>query len=429
MYSIAEEAAGLVRSGDRVYIGTLTSTAYRLTDALLARRNDLEDVTICSGNLLRRTSFADPENEGHFRFLTYFAGPGERPVLQTPWGDYTSIHISQVESWLEETARPDIAFIEVSQPDEEGHMSLGLHGAALHLRAVELAKEVVFQVNPRVPFVDGIRGMVDVSQCDLLVEAEDAVDTVPNLPLDETLKAVADQIVARVPDGAVLQFGIGGISSAVGFSLQGKNDLSIHSEMFSDSMMTLMKNGNVTNRNTVYAPGKALAVFGLGTLDLYHFLDHNHDVLFAPYKLVNDPALIGRNPRFVSVNSAMAVDLYGQCASDNMGGRQISAVGGQLNFVRGAQLSEGGKSFIALTARTTGRDGRPRPRIVAAFPPATAVTTPRSDVQYVCTEYGCVNLKPLPARARAEALISLAHPDDRDKLREEGKRLGILPSL
>lgn len=243
--------------------------------------------------------------------------------------------------------------------------------------------------------------------------------------MDETLTRISRFIVEQVPDGATIQLGLGGVSGAVGFGLEHKNDLGIHSEMMTNSMMHLMKLGVVNNRRKSYIPGKAVVGFALGSQALYEFTDHNPDLFFAPYSFVNDPFVIAKNNHMISVNTAMSIDLFGQVAADSMAGRQQSAVGGQVDYVRGAQLSKGGKSFIALPSTLETSRGRSS-RIVASFPAGTAVTTSRHDVQYVVTEYGCVNLKPLSMEARTRALIGLAHPDFRDELEAQANQLGLL---
>ena len=421
----AEEAVRTVRSGDRVYGGTASSIAYRLLDALWDRREELEDVVLCGAMTSRLLPFFRPEAGGRFTTTTYFAGAGERLGIRNGQTTYTSFHLSQIETWCRETARPDVAFLEVSPPDENGFMSYGAFGTAFHDVMRELASTVVLQVNPRVPYVYGEKNRLHISQADLVVEAEDDPDTVPNLPLDEALQALSRLIVEQIPDGAAIQLGLGGVSNAVGFGLREKNDLGIHTEMFTDSMMELMKLGVVTNRRKTFLPGKTVASFALGTRALYDYMDHNEALHFVPYAFANDPAVIARNDHMISVNTAMAIDLYGQVAADNLGGRQQSAIGGQVDFVRGAQMSRGGKSFIALTS-THEKNGVRTSRIVPQFPAGTAVTTPRSDVQYVATEYGCVNLKPLTMDDRARALIRLAHPDFRDGLADAARRMGLL---
>lgn len=421
----AAQAVKCVKSGDRVYIGTASSIAYKLTEALYGRKDELEDVVICQGLTPRRLPVFLPEARGHFSTTTYFAGPGERLGIKNGQTTFTSFHLSQIELWCRRVARANVAFLEVSPPDGEGYLSYGAYGTAFHDCIREVADTVVLQINPNAPYVYGEKNKIHVSQADFLVEAADELDTIPNLPFDDVLKTISRFIVERVPDGATLQLGLGGVSNAVGFGLRDKNDLGIHTEMLTDSMMELARLGVVNNSRKTFLPGKTVTSFALGTRALYDYIDHNEDLYFAPYAMVNDPCVIARNDSMISVNTAMAVDLYGQVAADCMGGRQQSATGGQVDYVRGAQMSRGGKSFIALPSTLEHKAGVGS-RIVSAFPAGTAVTTARSDVQFVVTEYGCVNLKELTMDDRARALIRLAHPDFRDGLREDAKAMGLI---
>lgn len=420
-----QQAVEVVRSGDRIYAGTSSSIAYQLLNALYERRDELEDVVICHGMMGRLLPIFLPEAKGHFSTTTYFAGAGDRVGIQNGQTTFTSFHLSQIEVWCREVARANVAFLEVSPPDKDGYMSYGAYGTSFHDYVRQLAKTVVLQVNPNVPYVYGEHNLIHISQADLVAEAADQPDTVPNLPLDDTLTTLSRYIVDLIPDGATIQLGLGGIANAVGFGLREKNDLGIHTEMLTDSMMELAKLGVVTNKRKNFMPGKSVASFALGTRALYDYVDHNQDLYFAPYSFVNDPATIAKNDNMISVNTAMAVDLYGQVAADCLGGKQQSAIGGQLDYVRGAQMSKGGKSFIALSS-TLSKKGATSSRIVPMFPAGTAVTTPRSDVQYIATEYGCVNLKALTMDDRARALISLAHPDYRDELTDAAKKMGLL---
>lgn len=422
----ASEAVKAVRSGDRIYIGTASSIAYRLVEALYERREALEDVVICQGLTMRQLPIFTQEASEHFSTLTYFAGPGERLGIRNHQTTFTSFHLSQIELWCREIARPNVVFLEVSPPDEEGYMSYGAYGTTFHDYAREMADTVVLQINRNAPYVYGDRSRVHISQATVVVEADDEIDQVPNLPVDDSLKTLSQYIVDLIPDGATIQLGLGGISNAVGYGLRERNDLGIHTEMLTDSMMELSKLGVVTNKRKSFLPGKVVTAFAYGTRALYDYVDHNESVYFAPYSFVNNPVNIAKNDNMISVNTAMAVDLYGQVAADCLGGRQQSATGGQLDYVRGAQMSKGGKSFIALTSTVTSKSGKTSSRIVPSFPAGTAVTTPRSDVQFVATEFGCVNLKVLTMNDRARALIRLAHPDFRDELREQAKKIGLL---
>lgn len=213
----------------------------------------------------------------------------------------------------------------------------------------------------------------------------------------------------------------GGVANAVGYGLRTKNDLGSHTELMSDSIMELMKLGVVNNRRKQFMPGKTVASFTFGSRELYRFVDRNPDMYYMPFPIVNDPVNIAKNDNMISINTALSIDLFGQVDADNLAGKQYSATGGQLDFVRGAQMSRGGKSFIAVTSSFADRSGQRRSRIVLQFPAGTAVTTPRSDVQYIVTEYGCVNLKPLTMRERVRAMITLAHPQFRAELTEQAR--------
>ena len=420
-----EEAVKLVRSGDRVFIGSASSIAWKLAEALYARRDELENVVILHGLTPRVLPFFLPEAKGHFSTISYFAGFGGRAGIQNGQTQFTSIHLSEIRTWCHEVARPNVAFFEVSPPDENGYMSYGAYGVSFHDYVRKQARKVVLQVNRQQPYTCGQQNLIHISQADAVVETDVPDGQVPDAPATPEMKKIAEQIVEQVPDGAVIQLGLGGLSSAIGYGLKEKNDLGIHSEMLTNSMMELIRNGNVTNRCKQVLPGKSAAAFAFGSEELYRFADHNEDLYFAPYTFINNPYVIARNDNVISINTAMAIDLYGQVAADNLGGRQQSSVGGQVDDVRGAQMSKGGRSYIALTSLHKNKKGSSS-RIVAAFPPGTAVTTSRQDVQYVVTEYGCVNLKKLPMPDRARALIELAHPDQRTQLRDQAKALGLL---
>lgn len=421
-----EDAVKVIKSGDRIYIGTASSVAYKLCDALYERKDELENVTVCHGLLTRVLPFFKEESKGHFSSISYFAGPGERLGISTGQTQWTSLSLSQIRLWCKEIARPNVAFLEVSLPDENGYMSLGAYGPSFHEYVASIADVVVLQVNKNVPYVYGENTLIHISDATIVAEADDDLSALPNTPFDDTIKTLASHIIPLIPDGACLQLGIGGIANAVGYGLKNHTDLGVHTEMLTDSMMDLMKAGVITNKKKNFMPGKAMTAFAFGSKDLYEFVNHNEDIYFAPFNIVNDPFVIAKNDNMISVNTAMSVDLYGQVVADCLGGKQQSAIGGQVDYVRGSQLSKGGKSIIALTSTLDKKDGSKSSRIVASFPAGTAVTTSRSDVQYVATEYGCVNLNVLTMPERAKAMISLAHPSFRDELLAQAKQFGIL---
>lgn len=422
------QAAALVRSGQKVYIGCCTSYARAIADALAARSEELEDVTIGCSNIIPPMRFLDCAHPDAFRICTYFMGYEERRALQAGRADFTSVHLGQVDQWCRETFRPDIAFLDVSLPDENGWVSLGASGCCMHPYILEETPTVVFQLNRFSPYVTGLDTLVPLSAAQYLVRADVEKETIPGgvMEADPETAAMSRYILDEIPDGACLQIGIGGVANAVTYGLRTKNDLGCHTEMMSDALMVLMQEGVINNSRPKFIPHRSVVGFAFGSKALYEFLDHNEKMYFGPFPVVNHPANIAQNENMISINTAMSIDLFGQVAAEGIGPHQFSGTGGQGDYVRGAQMAKGGKSFLAFKS-TVGQnpDGSRKSRIVPCFPPATIVTTPRSDVQYVVTEQGVVNLKPLTTRDRARALIDLAHPDCRPELVEGAKKLGI----
>lgn len=426
----AEEAVKLVRSGDRVYVGTASSFAYTLMDALWERRDELENVTIlCSMSLKPSKMFGtDHDERNPFTIETFFLGARER-VAHRKHGmplNFSSFHLSQVDLWCREIGRPDVCFLEVSRPDENGYVSFGPSGGCMYTFLMESARTIVLECNAQTPYILGDEtSRMHISRADTMILTDSDVSALPNDEVDEISQQISELVLAEVPDGATIQLGLGKVSTAIGYGLMQRNDLGIFSELFSEPMMHLMKNGNVTNTAKGFMDGKSVFAFSLGTREMYQFMDRNSQIYNCTFPFVNNPVNIAKNKRMISINTAMSVDLFGQVAADSMGFTQQSAVGGQLDFVKGAQMSEGGKSIIAL-ASAFEKNGKLESKICASFPAGTAVTTPRSEVQYVATEYGCINLKHLNMADRVRAMISLAHPVFRDQLTEEAKAHGLI---
>lgn len=426
----AAEAAKLVKSGDRVYAGTASSFAYVLLDALWERRQELENVTIMGSMGYQKCPVYDETSDNPFLFNTFFMGVNERKQQKAGKKvTYNSVHLSLVDDWSFNIAKPDVCLFDVSLPDEEGYMSYGPSGCAtqegLKLAAKQAGKKIILQVNRCTPYVLGEGNLIHVSEADAIVEADRPYDDFVTMVPDETSETIAKYILEEIPDGATFQLGLGNISTAIGYGLRHKNDLGIHTELLNDPMLALMESGNVTNARKGYMDGKTVFSFTLGSKRLYETLERNDKFYVMPFRVANDARIIAQNRRMVSINATMSVNLFGEAASDCIGWRQQSATGGQLDFVRGAQWSEGGKSFIA-TASSFEKNGKLVSKIVPYFTPGTAVTTPRSDIQYVATEYGCVNLKNLTADGRAKALISIAHPAFREELTSQAKQFGLL---
>lgn len=410
------EGVKIVRDGDVVYLGACTSGAYELGRALGMREGELQGVTLACSLMLQPMSIM---RSGAFKINTFFMGPQERAGLLRGATDYTSLHLSEMERWCYETAKPDVAFLEVSLPDEKGYMSFGATGVALHHYIKESAERIVLQINQHVPYVYGEKNLIHISEADAVVWKDEPLVENPELEIDDRISAISNFLVEQIPDGACIQLGLGGVSNAVGYGLQGKNDLGAHSELMTDSIMKLMKSGVINNRRKNYMVGKTVASFTFGSRELYEFIHKNEDMYYMPFPMVNDPRNIAKNDNMISINTALSIDLLGQVCADNISGRQYSATGGQVDFIRGAQMSRGGKSFIAMESTVKGKEAGVHSRIVSRLPLGSVVTTPRSDVEHVVTEYGCVNLKPLTMRDRVRAMISLAHPDFRERLKEE----------
>lgn len=418
----AKEAVQLVNSGDRVFIGFASSIAYALAD----RRDELEDVTVVTCHSARPTPLLGSDGTAPFLITTPFQGPGERTATRNGSAvDFTSFHLSQVDIWINRVARPNVCFLAVSLPNEEGYFSYGPSGGCVNTFARDRADRIILQVDPNIPYITGEHCLIHLSEADAITESNEPLLSLGEGTPDETAREISRQILPLIPDGATIQLGIGELSTAVGYGLRERNDLGIHSELFSEPFMHLIKNGNVSNAKKGFLDGLSVFSFAMGSSELYRFMDHNQSLYAGTFPFVNDVRNVAKNRRMISINSAMSIDLYGQVAADAMEWRQHSGVGGQLDFVRGAQWSEEGKSIIATNSSFV-KNGVRRSKIVLSFPEGTAVTTPRSDVQYVATEYGCVNLKELPMKDRVREMISLAHPDFRDELLEKAREKKLL---
>ena len=422
----ADEAVKIIKSGDRVYTGTASSGAYALMEALWNRRHELEDVTVMSSNVYQYSPLYDISEDNPFLYNTYFMGVNERKRLKggSPVS-FNSIHLSKIDLWARDIAKPDAAFFEVSLPDEDGNMSYGASGVALHKYLKEESKYIILQVNKNTPYVYGEDNTINVSEADAIVEADWEYDDYTAGEPDELSKEIAKHILPEIHDGATIQLGLGGISIAVGYGLKELNDLGVFTEMLAQPMYELIKNGNVTNRYKGYMDGKTVYSFTFGNNELYRALDHNDEFYALPFPVVNDPRNIAKNKNMISINSAMSFDLFGQVAADCVGWKQQSGTGGQADFVRGAQWSPGGKSIIAMASSFV-KNGKRISKIVPSFAPGTAVTTARSDVHYLATEYGIVNLRELTMQDRARAVISLAHPDFREELTSQAGAAGLI---
>ncbi len=422
----AEEAAKLIQSGDRIWATLGVSTPYVLLEAIGERRKELQDVTLYVHSMMKPLSWLDAESEEHIHVISGFIGPGERAAEKKGWkADTLAYQLYRQDEVMLRVVKANVGLLQLTPPDEKGYCYLGC--SALGVKEVlETANLVIGQINSYNPAICTEDLCVHVSQLDAVVEADEPLPLLGSAKPDETDKKVAAHIVELVPDGATLQIGVGSISNAVGYYLEHHKDLGIHTELYTDSMMYLTKKGAVNHSKKVLYPGKAVMGLAGGSKEMYEFLNNNPTIINKNIEWVNDPKVIAQNNNMISINACIGIDLLGQVSSESFGFRQYSGSGGQLDFVRGAQKSPGGKSFLAMRSTVEKKDGTVLSKITLTHPIGSAITVPRTDVEYVCTEYGVVNLQNQSIDYRARALISIAHPDFRDSLTFEAKKAGIL---
>ncbi|MBI4461901.1 MAG: acetyl-CoA hydrolase/transferase family protein [Acidobacteria bacterium] len=420
----AGDALGCVRSGNRVYIHPGCATPEPLVQALAARAAELTNVEVVHLLTFGQADYIRPEMEGRFRHTAFFIGANVREAVNAGRADFVPIFLSEIERLFSTGAMPiDVALIQVSPPDEHGFCSLGV-GVDTTLTAAKCARTVVAEVNEQMPRTWG-DSFLHTSQIDYLVETNRPLLELPRHPMTELHRAIGRNIADLIEDGATLQLGIGGIPDAVLLYLREKNDLGIHTEMFSDGIMELVKAGIITCERKTLHPHKIIASFVLGSRALFDFIDNNPLIELHPVYYTNDPFVIAQNEKMVAINSALQVDLTGQVCSDSIGRTFYSGFGGQTDFIRGAAHAKGGKPIIALPA--TAKDGSVS-RIVPVLDSGAGVVDTRADVHYVVTEYGVAYLFGLSVRERARALIRIAHPKFREELAEWAMRAHILPA-
>ncbi|MDX1907152.1 MAG: acetyl-CoA hydrolase/transferase C-terminal domain-containing protein [Bacteroidia bacterium] len=406
------EAVACVRSGDRVFVHGAAMTPRLLVEAL-TDRDDLREVELVHIHTEGRTRYAEAPYASRFHANACFVGGNLRQAVQEGRADYIPVFLSEIpQLFRRHLLTPDVALIQVSPPDKHGYCSLGA-SVDVALAAVQTARRVVALVNPQVPRAHG-DGFIHLSDIHAAVWTDEPIYAFPAATLTEAERQIGRQVAGLVEDGATLQMGIGGVPDAVLAELTGHRNLGIHTEMFSDGIIGLMKAGAVTNARKKVYPGKIVSSFVMGTQAVYDFLDDNPIVLLKDCSLTNDTSLIRKNPRVTAINSAIEIDLTGQICADTIGMSQYSGVGGQMDFIRGASLSEGGKPIIALSSVTS----RGLSKIVPVLKPGAGVTTTRAHVHHVVTEYGVADLYGRNLRERAKALISIAHPDHREHLEQ-----------
>jgi acyl-CoA hydrolase len=419
----ADEAVRFVQSGDRVWFGEGCGTPQPLIDALVRRAPELHDVELCHMLTLGDAAYARPEYGGHFRHNGLFLGGNVRAAVADGRADYTPIFLSEIEGLLESAELPlDVAFIQTSAPDDHGFLSLGT-SIDCSLTAARCARVVVAEVNRQMPKTYG-DSFVHVSKMSAIVETDRPLLELPVSGEPTRIqRRIAANVAKLVPDGAALQIGIGGLPDAVLSALRDHKDLGVHSEMCSDGVIDLIAAGVLTGERKNLHRGKIIIGFVLGSKRLFDFMRANPMFEMHPTRYTNDPFVIAQNDRMVAINSALQVDLTGQVCADSIGTRPYSGFGGQVDFIRGASRSKGGKPIIALPSTALGGSVS---RIVPVLDPGAGVVTTRADVHYVVTEHGVADLHGKTLRQRAEALIAIADPRFQDELLDFAQRAKYL---
>jgi len=420
----AEDAVSIIESGNRIYISGNAATPYPLVKALAARKDSLRNVNVVHVLLLGDDPLSAPGMEGHFRHKSLFVGPADRKAVNEGKADYFPIFLYEIPGLFYHgtgTLPLDFAIIQTTPPDAHGFLSFGVEDLATKA-AAENAKKLIVQVNDKMPRTLG-DCFVHVSKATKVVETSEELPTLEIAPPNEVETRIGQYIADLVEDGSTLQLGIGGIPNAALSAMDNKKDLGIHTEMVSDGIMEAIELGVITGAKKTLHTGKVVATFILGSTELYNFSHNNPLFEMHPVDYSNDPFVVAQNDKMVAINSAIEVDLTGQVCSDSIGYKIYSGFGGQVDFIRGAARSKGGKPIIALPS-TTKNDTISK--ITSHLLEGAGVVTSRGDVHYVVTEFGVAYLHGKSLRRRAEALINIAHPNFRDELTSFAKKIKII---
>ncbi len=413
-YKTAEEALQLIQSNQRVFLHGSSATPIHLINKLLEQKSRLQNVELVSITQLG-IDLNSPDLEGHFFINSLFVSKSNREAVNSNRGDYVPVFLSEIPLLFTRNILPlDVAIVHVSPPDKHGYCSLGT-SVDIARSAVDVAKIVIAQVNPNMPRVSG-DGFVPFSKFDAAVWIEDPLPEVNYREcINETTEKIGKLVAELVEDGATLQLGIGTIPDSVLKNLTNHKNLGLHTEMFSDGAIPLIKNGTINNSKKKKVNGYCATAFLLGTRALYDFADDNPIIKSLAVDYINDPRILSQNPKVTAINSAIEIDLTGQVCSDSIGMYQYSGIGGQMDFIRGAAFSEGGKPIIAIPSITS----KGISRIVPFLKQGAGVVTTRGHIHWVVTEYGAVNLFGMNMEQRAKELIKIAHPNHRESLEKE----------
>lgn len=413
------EALDLLRDGDTIIVPCGAGEPPALLHALSDQRTRFHDVKVAQILAMRKYAYFDCDTAHHVRHVALFFGGASRAAGQAGWVDFIPAYFSELPALIERELLPaDVVFSLAAPMDEHGNFALSL-GADYTMAAILKARAIVLEVNPNVPYAHG-QCHVHISQVTALVESGEPVIEVGLPKIGPVQEAIGRHVAALIEDGSTLQIGYGGIPDAVVMQLTAKHDLGVHTEMIGDGILKLVESGAVNNSRKTWLPGRMVATFALGSRKLYDFMHRNPMLEMHPVSYTNDPYLAGQNNQLVAINASLQVDLLGQCGSESLAHLPYSGTGGQVDFVRAANRSRGGKAFIVLPS--TAREGSIS-RIVPTLAAGTHVTTGKNDVNYVVTEYGVAQLRGKSAHQRAEALIAIAHPDFRAELRQAARKI------
>jgi acyl-CoA hydrolase len=414
-YISGEEAVKIIKSGDKVFVHGGAATPHFLLEKMVDRAGELQNVELISISSQGAALYADEKYKDNFHINSLFVSANVRQAVNEGRGDYIPVFLSEIPNLFKRNIIPlDVALVHVSLPDSHGFCSLGV-SVDVAATAVKTAKYVIAQVNPNMPRTFG-DGQVNIKDFDAVVYAENQLPEVAsNGALSEVNSKIGKFCADLIEDGSTIQTGIGAIPDAVLASLSGHKELGIHTEMFSDGILPLVEKGVITNQHKKRCRGKIVTGFMLGSRKLYDFAHDNPEVLVMNIDYVNDTAVIRTNPKVAAINSAIEVDITGQVCSDSIGTYHYSGVGGQIDFIRGAALSEGGKPIIALSSTTSKGESK----IVSFLKQGAGIVTTRAHAHYIVTEYGVAYLYGKNMHERAKALINIAHPDQREMLERD----------
>jgi 4-hydroxybutyrate CoA-transferase len=419
--SCAAEAVARIQSGDRVFVGSGAAEPECLVEAMTARHAELEGVEVYSILTLGGAPYVAPQYAGRFRHVAFFIGPNTREAVQSGRADFMPIFLSEIPALFRARVPIDWALVQLSRPDKHGYCTVGI-AADVVVSAIRNAKHVIAELNSNMPRTWGDT-LVHISELDAVVEVDRPIPELGVEPIDDIAATIGANVASLIDDGDCLQLGIGAIPNAVLAALRGHRRLGVHTEMLSDGIVDLVEAGVIDCSAKNYRPRKAICSFVLGTRRLYDFVDDNPFVECYGSDFTNDPFIIARNDNMVAINSAIQIDLSGQVCADSMGVKPYSGIGGQVDFIRGAARSKGGRPIIAMPS--TARSGQ-LSRIVATLTPGAGVVTSRGDIRYVVTEYGAADLYAKPISQRAASLIAIAAPSFRASLSQEARQLGLL---